>query len=131
MRFSSFFYLHYQYPGYADVSGAIAGADNDNLPAFVKFGETGKILPGHVFIRLAHRELHPAASMILRHLNHANAGYGIRDVRLQVGIAGCHLGIDLGDRSYFFVRTSAAAFTIQQFDVGTVRTPSWLWDSKV
>ena len=41
------------------------------------------------------------------------------------------LGIDLGDRSYFFVRTSAAAFTIQQFDVGTVRTLSWLWDSKV
>ena len=41
------------------------------------------------------------------------------------------LGIDLGDHTCFSVRDSAAAFTIQQFDVVTVRTPSWVWNSKV
>lgn len=41
------------------------------------------------------------------------------------------LGDDLGGRGRFFDGTSAAAFTIQQSDVDTVRTPSWIWDSKV
>ena len=40
-------------------------------------------------------------------------------------------GSDLGRSGYFFVCTSVAACTIQPSDVDTVRTPSWIWDSKV